>query len=93
MLVIQSARRLAADLARLPLVSRAGLVAMVTAGVADVAVHVASGQHVVHQHGLGPEHIAHLLGVAGMVLVLVGIAAFGVRRSNHSTGGSSHAHR
>ena len=93
MLVIESVRRLAKDLARLPLLSRAGLVIMVAAGIGDVAVHVALGEHGVHQHGLGPEHFAHLLGVAGMVLVLAGIAVFGASRSNRSTGDTSHAHR
>jgi hypothetical protein len=93
MLVIESARRVATDLARLPWLSRAGLVLMVAAAVGDVAIHVALGERGAHQHDLGPEHIAHLLGVAGMVVVLAGVAMFGARRSHRSTGDTNHAHR
>lgn len=60
--------------------SAIGVLVMVGAGVADVTVHLlAAGHH--HPDGV-LAHGAHLLGFAGMVLVLVGLLAFGARRSS-----------
>lgn len=76
MLAIQKAR---ATWRRAPRISAVGVVVMIVAGVADVTVHLmADGHH--HPDGV-LAHGAHLLGIAGMVLVLVGLVAFGARRS------------
>jgi hypothetical protein len=79
MLTIESVRRRLGEVSELPAVSRAGLLLMVAAGVVDVIVHQASGDHAGHQ-GFGPEHAAHLLGVVGMVVVLAGVVIDGARR-------------
>ena len=79
MLTIEAIRRRFREIADLPLLSRAGLLLMVAAGVADVIVHLAAGDHAGH-YGFGPEHTAHLLGVVGMVLVLTGVVIHGARR-------------
>jgi len=85
------------DLGRMPRVSRLGLVAMVGAGGLDVVTHLFSGGHAGH-HGIGAEHLAHVLGIAGMVLVLAGVVVDGARRQLRQravrTGGpDGHAHR
>lgn len=64
---------------RIPRISAVGIVVMIIAGVADVAVHLLTGGH--HHPEAAWAHGAHLLGIAGMVLVLVGLIAFGARRS------------
>jgi hypothetical protein len=56
-----------------------GLALMAVAGVLDVVVHTTGAGH----HGstaAGSEHIAHLLGIAGMTLVLAGVVIHGARR-------------
>ena len=82
MLAIDVTREAARTVRRLPLVMIIGLLAMALAGVLDVVVHlgsVGSSGHVGH-HGVVPEHLAHLVGVAGMVLVLAGVVIDGLRR-------------
>src|SRR5688572_29913209 len=79
MLTLETARRLLGEIRDLPAASRAGLLVMVIAGVIDVLVHLASGDHGGH-HGSYAEHAAHLLGVVGMVLVLAGVVIDGARR-------------
>ena len=79
MLAIENGKRLVLEAAALPMLSRVGLLMLVVAGVGDVAVHLVSGEHSSH-HGFGPEHMAHLLGVVGMVLVLAGVVTHGARR-------------
>jgi len=82
MLAIDVTREAARTVRRLPLVMIIGLLAMAAAGVLDVVVHlgsVGSSGHVGH-HGVVPEHLAHLVGVAGMVLVLAGVVIDGLRR-------------
>ena len=64
----------------MPPVSKLGLALMVFAGVLDVVVHVAGDGHTGHHHELGPEHLAHFLSIAGMVLVLAGVVTDGARR-------------
>lgn len=76
MLAIQKAR---AGLVRIPRISAAGIVAMVVAGVSDVTIHLLTAGH--HHAEAAWAHGAHLLGIAGMVLVLVGLIAFGAQRS------------
>lgn len=79
MLTIETVKRPLAEVRDLPALSRAGLLLMAVAGLVDVIVHLASGDHAGH-HGFGPEHAAHLLGVVGMVLVLAGVVIHGARR-------------
>lgn len=79
MLTIESMRRPIRDAQSFPLLSRAGLLLMLVAGAFDVFVHLIAGEHAGH-HGFGPEHVAHLLGVVGMVLVLTGVVVYGARR-------------
>jgi len=79
MLTIETFKRLGLEAASLPALSRVGLLLMVAAGVFDVVVHLASGEHAGH-HEFGPEQLAHLLGVVGMVLVLTGVVTYGARR-------------
>ncbi|HET7676761.1 MAG TPA: hypothetical protein VFK38_02840 [Candidatus Limnocylindrales bacterium] len=77
MLVIESTRRLLAEARRLPALSRLGLLLMLGAGVLDVVVHLAAGDAA--GHGSPVAHAAHVLGIAGMVLVLSGVVVDGAR--------------
>ena len=79
MLTIEMVNRLAGEVAAFPALSRIGLQLMVAAGALDVIVHLAAGEHAGH-HGFGPENVAHLLGIVGMVLVLAGVVIHGARR-------------
>ena len=75
MLAIHRVRRLP----RPPLAILPGLVLMAAGGVLDVVVHLSSVSH--HADAsFGGEHLAHLIGIAGMVLVLAGVVAHGARR-------------
>jgi len=64
---------------RLPLLMMIGLAAMAVAGALDVVLHLGSSGHAAHD-GLASEHLAHLLGIAGMTIVLAGVVLHGVRR-------------
>jgi hypothetical protein len=77
MLTIERTRVATHDIGRLPLLTRIGALMLPVAVVFDVVVHVAAGEHTGHS---GIEHLAHLLGIVGMVLVLMGVVADGVRR-------------
>jgi hypothetical protein len=79
MLMIDELARLIGEIRVLPALTRGGLLLVVAAGVMDVMVHATAGGHVGH-HGYGAEHLAHLLGVVGMVLVLAGVVIHGARR-------------
>ncbi len=69
------------ELRRIPAITKLGLLVMVGAGVLDVVVHVAADAHAAHAHAaFGVEHLAHLLGMAGMALVLIGVVIHGARR-------------
>lgn len=86
------------ELGRVPLISKLGLTLMVLAGVLDVAVHLMTDVHAHHHGGFGLEHLAHLFGIAGMLLVLAGVAVYGARRqfrqrAARNGGFDSHAHR
>ena len=75
----------------------AGLVVMAIGGLLDVVIHVALTPHA-HDADLGSEHLAHLVGIAGMSLVLAGLVLHGARRHRRpraarSGGLDSHAHR
>lgn len=98
MLVIERFRRARG----LPVVLVAvGLAVMAIGGVADVVAHfvVAAGSDHVHAAGGDPTgHAAHVVGIAGMVLVLAGVVMHGIRSQRRhaaaSQGGSDHdAHR
>ena len=79
MLTIELSRRVAREAAALPELSRVGLLLILVAGAIDVLLHLAAGEHAGHD-GSGSEHLAHLLGVVGMVLVLAGVLTDGARR-------------
>jgi hypothetical protein len=84
-------------LRRLPVAVLIGLAVMAVGGVLDVVIHLGPAEHHVHQ-GVVSEHVAHLVGIAGMTLVLAGVVIHGVRShrrpptANHG-GSDSHAHR
>lgn len=91
MLMIEAARRMRADARSFPSLTRIGLLVMVAALVLDVAIHLAADAHAAHGHEhLGPEHLVHLLGIVGMVLVLAGVVIHGARRQLRR--GSNAAH-
>lgn len=71
-------------LRRIPLVVLSGLLLVAAGGIVDVVVHLGPA----HFHGSGgiDEHGAHLMGIAGMVLVLAGVVTHGVRRQRRSRG-------
>ena len=76
MLVIEMVRHLR----RLPPLVVLGLAVMAAGGAVDVVVHVGAVGH--HSHaGIGAEHVAHLAGIAGMLVVLAGVVIHGIRRS------------
>jgi hypothetical protein len=86
--------RLVREVRRLPVISRTGLAVLVLGGVADLVAHIgalaATDAH--HGHGFTPgELAAHVVVFVGMVLILVGVVADGVRRTRigRSTGDSS----
>ena len=75
-----------------------GLVVMAVGGVLDVVIHLGPVDHHVHD-GLASEHVAHLVGIAGMALVLAGLVIHGARhqprrrRAATQGGPDSNAHR
>lgn len=83
---------------RLPLAMILGLVLMGIGGLMDVAIHLAQVDHHAHE-SFASEHAAHVVGIAGMTLVLAGVVTHGVRHTTRrrraaSQGGpDSHAHR
>ena len=88
MLMIERLNAVLAELGTLPAASRVGVVVIVIAGVTDVAVHLFGADPGAHDHGFAAEHLAHLMGIAGMVLVLAGVIAHGARRHHRrATGG------
>ena len=78
MLTIHLPNRIKDEWQSLPIVTRLGLAVMVFAGALDVVLHLATTPH--FGHHFGGEHLAHVLGVVGMVLVLGGVVIDGVRR-------------
>lgn len=62
---------------------------MLAALALDAAIHLASDGHAGHEH-LGSEHLAHLLGIVGMVLVLAGVVIHGARRQLRRARGAAH---
>jgi hypothetical protein len=70
------------ELGALPVLTRVGLAVLILGGLADLAAHVAIvDQAAGHDHGFTPtEAAAHIVVFAGMVLVLLGVVADGVRR-------------
>ena len=75
----------------------AGLLVMVIGGLMDVVIHVAPTAHD-HDAGGVSEHLAHLVGIAGMSLVLAGLVLHGARRHRRPRaarhgGLDSNAHR
>ena len=82
MLVIDARRRtqrIIREVARLPLATRIGLGVMVVAATLDIAFHLLAAPHGAHG-SWGVEHTAHVLGIAGTVLVLAGLVTHGARR-------------
>jgi divalent metal cation (Fe/Co/Zn/Cd) transporter len=91
MFVLEMARTVGRELATLPWLVRIGLAVMAAAFIGDLAVHLMSTEHHPAGHRV-EEHLAHLAGVVGMVLVLGGVALSGARR-HRSTRRSLHATR
>ncbi len=99
MLVIQTLR----FARRLPVLMLLGLAVMAAGGTLDIVVHGFGLAHAAHDHAhdFGIEHLAHLVGIAGMVLVLAGLVMRGARHQRRlpapqpqTRGGlDSHAHR
>ena len=75
MLVIQAILALR----RLPPLMVVGLLVMAIGGVLDLVVHVQPAGHG-HHAGFGSEHVAHIVGIAGMFIVLAGVVLHGARR-------------
>jgi hypothetical protein len=93
MLVIQ----ILAALRRLPSLMLIGLLVMATGGALDVAMHIGATDHAAHS-GFATEHLAHVVGIAGMSLVLAGLVLHGARRhrrprADRHGGLDSHARR
>jgi hypothetical protein len=92
MLVIEGLRAIAADVARMPRPVHVGMALAVAAFALDVLVHLSPAPH---DHGAGfrpEEHLAHLAGIAAMVLILAGVVIDGVRH-NQTRRRTSNAHR
>jgi hypothetical protein len=75
--------RIRIEVAALPTATRAGLVGLGLAGLADLLAHLeASVGHVGHLHAhTSAESAAHLAAFVSMVLILVGVVVDGARRS------------
>jgi hypothetical protein len=85
-------------LRQLPLLMLLGLALMAVGGVLDVVIHVGPIDH--HAHGgFVSAHAAHVVGIAGMALVLASVVIHGARRQTrrgHAAtqgGPDSNAHR
>ena len=70
-------RRLRVQLARLPLLARAGLAVLIAGVLIDLLTPVLGGFHPSH-HGTG--HVGHLVAMAGMAATLAGVVIDGSRR-------------
>jgi len=76
----------------MPRLVHLGMAIAVIAFVADVVIHLSPAPHI-HQAGFRPEeHIAHLGGLAAMVVVMAGVLIDGTRRHRLNKE-DSHAHR
>src|SRR5688500_16856793 len=83
MLMIERLRAVLAELGTLPAMSRIGVAVIVIAGLTDVAVHLLIAAPAGHEHGaFATEHLAHVLGIVGMVLTLAGVVVHGVRHTH-----------
>jgi hypothetical protein len=91
MLVIEVMKTVLREVTSLPWMARVGLAVMAAAFLGDVVVHLSPAPHHPGEHGI-EEHLAHLAGVVGMLLVLGGIALSGARR-HRSARRSLHATR
>lgn len=75
-------RRLHDPTRPLPALSRLGFASIAFGLLLDLNEHVFSGHHHPAPAGFGPgEHLAHLVVLIGMVVVLAGIVAGGVRNT------------
>ena len=83
---------------RLPLAMILGLALMAVGGVLDIVIHLGPVDHDAHEAFVS-AHGAHLVGIAGMAIVLAGVVIHGARHQTRRrraaiTGGSdSNAHR
>jgi hypothetical protein len=80
MLTIERAPGAIAWLGNLPFLAIVGIAVMVAGGVLDVIVHLGPA----HDHATGgahlEEHMAHLIGMVGMVITWAGVVGDGIRR-------------
>jgi hypothetical protein len=88
------------ELRRLPPLARIGLAVMVSGALLDIAINLTGSPHAMH-HAMGPNHLGHLVALAGMVLVLAAVVISAVRRqrsrgasaADNSGGLETNAHR
>lgn len=79
MLTIERGRR---ELAGLPVLVRIGLAVLALGGLADIVAHLEAVDHTAHLHEHTAAQVtAHLVGFVGMVLILAGVVAYGVRQT------------
>jgi hypothetical protein len=71
-------RRLRVQLARLPLLARAGLAVLIAGALIDLLAAVLGSVHPSHHTGTG--HLGHLVAMAGMAATLAGVVIDGARR-------------
>ncbi len=83
---------------QLPLTMILGLAVIAVGGVLDVVIHLGPVDHHAHEQFV-TAHGAHLVGIAGMALVLAGVVMHGARhhtrrrRAANQGGPDSNAHR
>ena len=88
------------ELQRLPPLARIGLAVLVTGAALDIAINLTGSPHAMHQ-AMSPNHVGHLVALAGMVLVLAAVVINAVRRqrsrgastAENSGGLETNAHR
>jgi len=72
----------------MPLMILIGLVLVAAGALLDVVIQLGTSSHHGHE-AFGGAHIGHLVAIAGMVLVFVGVVAHGVR-SHRRPGAATH---
>ncbi len=76
---------------RLPLAMILGLALMAVGGVMDVVIHLGPVDHHAHEaEAFASAHAAHLVGIAGMALVLAGGVIHGARRPTRRGSAATH---
>jgi len=79
MQIVDVVRATVRTVSDIPPGSRLGLLIIGVGFVADLVAHLAPGSDLNQAHLTSPQLSAHLVVVAGMVLVLAGVVADGIR--------------